>query len=323
MATFERLRVVAGGGGASADSDEVSSIGTVERQTRSGDAYVIGTIVDSKIDFTGRFGYTRVEMDLEDSLGGTLKRDRYGITPALGAIWRPSQDIRLRAAGGRTIKRPFVANQTLKPTQVAGFNEQFDDFDGTRADWLGLGFDVRANASVRFGAEALLRWLARPKVDTEDEDSTEHDHRALGYLYWTPTDRLALTAEVIGEIYKSNPEDDLPELRVSTVSLPLGVTYTSPLGWFAGAEAAFVTHDVDRLGRTSEIVLEQEDQGVLIDVIAGYRFPKRAGIFSFQVSNLLDTRLSFQDESLRTMREQINPRFVPSRTFLATLTFNF
>ena len=59
------------------------------------------------------------------------------------------------------MKRPYVANQTLQPTQLAGFNEQFDDLDGTRADWLGLAADIRASAAVRLGAEMTLRRLAR------------------------------------------------------------------------------------------------------------------------------------------------------------------
>ena len=75
-----------------------------------------------------------------------------GLTPGHRRDLAPCRAVRLRAAGGRTIKRPFVANQTLQPTQLAGFNEQFDDLDGTRADWLGLAVDIRASDSVRVGA---------------------------------------------------------------------------------------------------------------------------------------------------------------------------
>jgi len=47
------------------------------------------------------------------------------------------------------------------------------------------------------------------------------------------------------------------------------------------------------------------------------------GIIAFEVANLLDRHLSFQDESFRTSRGQLDPRFVPSRTFLVSATFNF
>ena len=69
-------------------------------------------------------------------------------------------------------------------------------------------------------------------------------------------------------------------------------------------------------------IAEQVRYGVLVDLAVGYRLPKRRGILALQVDNLLDRQLSFQDESFRTSRE-LNPRFVPSRTFLATLTLNF
>jgi hypothetical protein len=105
------------------------------------------------------------------------------------------------------------------------------------------------------------------------------------------------------------------------VTVPLRLTYSAPAGWFATAGVAFVAQDVDRPdnGNTTDL----DSNGVLLNLGAGYRLPKRVGVLSFQVTNLLDQDLSFQDESFRTSRNQVNPRFVPSRAFLATLTLNF
>ena len=66
-----------------------------------------------------------------------------------------------------------------------------------------------------------------------------------------------------------------------------------------------------------------DSNGLLVDLGLGYRLPKRRGVVALQVTNLLDQDLSFQDESFRTSRGQVNPRFIPSRMFLATLTLNF
>ena len=41
-------------------------------------------------------------------------------------------DLRLRFAWFETVKPALIANQTLEPTQVAGFNQLFDDTNGTR-----------------------------------------------------------------------------------------------------------------------------------------------------------------------------------------------
>ena len=54
----------------------------------------------------------------------------------------------LRAAGSRRLKRTLVTDQTLEPTQVAGFNQFFDDADVTEAG-------VRGRPSTRSSARRL------------------------------------------------------------------------------------------------------------------------------------------------------------------------
>ena len=67
----------------------------------------------------------------------------------------------------------------------------------TRADWLGLGVDVRASESVRVGVEVLLRRLAREVSDLHRQER-DADDRAMAYLYWTATNRIAASLELIG-----------------------------------------------------------------------------------------------------------------------------
>ena len=216
--------------------------------------------------------------------------------------------MRLRAAAGRTIKRPYVANQSLQPTQLAGFNEQFDDLDGTRADWLGLAADVRASQAVksrcRDDAAALDARVGPGDSDHKLDD--QRDERAMAYLYWTPTDRIAASLELIAERWSAKKRDNPHQLRVRTWTVPLQLTYTTPAGWFATARPAFVVQDVDAFGASAEEI-RLDSEGVLVDLAAGYRLPKRRGIIALEVTNLLDQHLAFQDESFRTSREEVNP----------------
>jgi outer membrane receptor protein involved in Fe transport len=278
------------------------------------------------LDLTARLGYADVtsEDQADQEAGGTLDDETgmSGLTPGLGLIWQPAGPVRVRAAAGRTIKRPFVANQTIQPTQLAGFNEQFDDLDATRADWLGLAVDLRASDSVRVGAEAVLRRLSREVVDPDgNRNDSQDDDRALAYLYWTPTDRIAASLEVIGEDFSADKSDDPVPHKVRTLTTPLQLTYAAPAGWFTTGRVAFVAQDVDQPEDGQN--RDHNSHGVLVDLTAGYRLPKRLGIVALQVTNLLDQDLAFQDESFRTSRGRVNPRFVPSRMFLATLTLNF
>ena len=227
--------------------------------------------------------------------------------------------MRLRAAAGRTIKRPYVANQTLQPTELAGFNELFDDLDGTRADWLGLGVDVRASEAVQLGAEATLRSLsfqvAPPGGHRHD---TQDDDRAMAYLYWTPTDRIATSVSLIGESFSAKDQDNPDVLDLRTIAAPVQLTYTLPAGWFATARTTFVAQDVDLPGGAGSQT-DLDSHGVLVDLAAGYRLPKRRGIIALEITNLFDERLFFQDDTFRSGRAEANPRFLPSREVLHRL----
>ena len=63
------------------------------------------------------------------------------INPKLGVQWNVTDDIRLRAAAFQVVKGPLSTNRTLEPTQVAGFNQFFDDDAGTVARRFGIGSD--------------------------------------------------------------------------------------------------------------------------------------------------------------------------------------
>jgi hypothetical protein len=207
----------------------------------------------------------------------------------------------------------------LQPTQLAGFNERFDDLDGTRADWIGLAADVRASAAVRLGAEMIVRRLAVEGLHTGGRKlEAQRDDRAVAYVYWTPTDRIAASLELTGEYYSAKKRDSQDPVRVQTLTVPLQLTYTTPAGWFAMARPALVAQDVDKLNDD-----DLDSHGLLLDLAAGFRLPKRRGIIALEVTNLLDEHLAFQDESFRTSRGQVDPRFVPSRMVLATITLNF
>jgi hypothetical protein len=172
-----------------------------------------------------------------------------------------------------------------------------------------------------------LRRLARQRsYFAEDSDilhrhKSPNDDQAMAYLYWTPTDRLAASLELIAEHYSARKRDNPLVLDVRTVTAPLQLTYSLPAGWFATTRTAVVAQDIDlpEGGEKEDL----DSHGVLVDLAAGYRLPKRRGIIALEVMNLLDRDLAFRDESFRTSQGEVNPRFVPSRTFLATVTLNF
>ncbi len=116
---------------------------------------------------------------------------------------------------------------------------------------------------------------------------------------------------------------DIPT-QVETITVPLGVRYfrTTGLGagFFAELVATYVHQEVD-LPPTSTFGRDRDDF-VLVDAAIGYRLPKRRGILSLEVRNLLDEGFLFQDVNIQ-LAEPSNPRFIPDRTILLRLTLNF
>lgn len=96
--------------------------------------------------------------DIED-----LDLSRSQINPKFGFSWSPSNDTTIRAAAFRVMKRPFASNQTIEPTQLAGFNQFFDDPDGTDSVRYGVGLDQRLTDNLFAGLEVSWR-----KVDLLD-----------------------------------------------------------------------------------------------------------------------------------------------------------
>jgi len=68
----------------------------------------------------------------------------------------------LRLAYIETVKRALLVDQTIEPTQVAAFNQFFDDQPGTRAKRYGIGIDARFASTVYGGVEASNRDLVVP-----------------------------------------------------------------------------------------------------------------------------------------------------------------
>jgi outer membrane receptor protein involved in Fe transport len=131
-------------------------------------------------------------------------------TPKVGAQWQITDRLRVRAAATRTVKRLLVVNQTLEPTQVAGFNQLFDDANGTRSDRYGIGLDARLTGNLYAGVEFSKRDLdvpvpaVRPDGTVTTTKENQNELLYLGYLYWSPLPDWAFSAQIVYDKFKGN-----------------------------------------------------------------------------------------------------------------------
>ena len=253
------------------------------------------------------------------------------VSPKLGVQWSVTDRILLRGAYFHTVKPLLANNRTLEPTQVAGFNQLFDDPNATKMRRYGVGLDWTLTDSLFVGAEATWRNLDAPFIDTDAGragfvNQNEQTHRA--YAYWTPIPEIALSAELVYDRFKSErsvftDEDFYPE-DLETISVPLGIRYFHPTGLFAGFSATYVDQSVERVPGNELELSDGDDNFVVLDASVGYRFPNRLGIASLEFNNLLDNGFEYQDDSFREFDDapSIGP-YIPDRQILARITLNW
>ncbi|HNP52619.1 MAG TPA: TonB-dependent receptor, partial [Nitrosomonas nitrosa] len=250
----------------------------------------------------------------------SLTLDRFN--PKLGLQWNLTNEIRLRFAWIETVKTPLITNQTIEPTQVAGFNQIFDDPSGTKSSRIGIGIDTYLGKKIFGGIELSSRNLQVPIHNLENlsfsfEDQKEKLYRT--YLYGTLHQNWAVTGEMQFEQFSRAEAGTAPH-EINTLSTPVGINYFNPRGLFANLTGTFVLQEIDRLKPENEN--EGTEKFFLLDAALGYRFPNRKGILSVEAKNILDQAFLFRNINFFTS-EPINPRFVPTRTIFARLTLNF
>jgi tetratricopeptide (TPR) repeat protein len=257
--------------------------------------------------------------------------DKDQLNPKFGFIWNPVARTTLRGAIFSTVKRTLITNQTLEPTQVAGFNQFYDDANGSDTWRYGLGVDQKFRNDLYGGIELSKRDLnvpylvvpsapppptdgpptngpptgpptdgpptgPPPSPQTSEVDWEESVARA--YLYWTPNKWLGLRAEYIYEEFDRDKEFVAGTKNVKTHRIPLGISFFHSSGLTVNLQGTYFDQEGDFLRQDEENPLNfvsGEDQFWLVDLSLSYRFPKRYGFISIGVKNLFDEDFNYQD----------------------------
>ena len=231
--TSERFRVISGLGHFDANRDETVDVGI--QLPVPPFAIASSTSEEFPISHTNAYVYSQLDMapSLTLSLGSSGDfLDGRGIevnqfNPKAGLSWQPTRTTTLRAAGFRTLHRSLISNQTIEPTQVAGFNQLYDGVEGEEAWRYGLGLDQKLGRRLFTGAEVSWRDLTTPTVSVEDtevvRDSwTEQFGRA--YLYATPHSHVGLSLEYLYERFRREGNlGDEQIAKLGTDRVPLGI----------------------------------------------------------------------------------------------------
>ena len=283
---------------------------------------------DSDVSHTNVYLYSNIHLpyDLTLTIGGSgdffdsddsESADEDQFNPKFGIIWNPWQNTTLRAAAFRTLKRSLITDQTLEPTQVAGFNQFFDENDGTDAWRFGGAIDQIFTQRIYGGAEFTYRDMDVPFNDPAgDLQNANWDEKILRtYLFWTPHKWFSLNAEYMYEDLHRDEDFADGAKDVETHYLPLGLNFFHPSGLSASLKGTYVDQDGEFERATNIRTFEDGDDNFwLFDAAINYRLPKRYGFISAGVKNLFDEDFEHFDT------DRNNPRIQPDRTAFVSIT---
>ncbi len=237
------------------------------------------------------------------------------INPKIGLQWDIFQNLRLRLAWFKASRNNTLANHSIEPTQVAGFNQFFDDPNGTRTERKGIGLDFRPTNTIYSGIEASIRDLKVPFLDEENFDKQrEQLYRA--YLYFSFYPNWSVNGEFQFEKFDRTKKDNLPN-EIQTMRLPVSINYFNPNGFYSKLSGTYINQKVEQTESVNSDFF-------VVDTTIGYRLPGRRGLVSIVARNLLNNNFRYRNPWFFVSdTEQPLAQFVPTRTFFARLTLNF
>ena len=282
----------------------------------------ISTAITNKI--THHFnGYSYAHVNLLKNLTGTLGvsfdsvtgdfglKDQHQPNPKAGITWSPFTGTTIRAAAFKVLKRTLATNQTLEPTQVAGFNQFFDDSNLTRSWRYGGAIDQKFTKELFGGVEFSKRDLTVPLTANQEVDWTEHLART--YLFWTPNPLVALRVEYQLERFRRDNLFISGMKNLDTHRVPLGINFFHDSGLSAFFMATYYNQD-GRFLNFSVGPQSGRDDFWTVDAGLRYRLPNRYGFLTVGATNLFDKRFKYFETDLN------NPAIQPKRAFFTRIT---
>ncbi|MCF6323597.1 MAG: FecR domain-containing protein [Gammaproteobacteria bacterium] len=293
---------------------------TTQRPTKYRNGYLYAQL-KHRHNFTWTLGLSI------DDVQTTLK-DSNQLNPKLGISWQPDHHTTIRAAAFRSLKRDLANNQTLEPTQVAGFNQFFDDINATDSRRYGIAIE-RRHSTLFGGIELSKRALVVPFGSTINGVNNiveakwrERLHRA--YLYWTPVSWLAASSEYRYEAF-SRPAERSIDQRDPSTGIPSLKTQQLPISanlfFNNGLTLQMTTTKVRQSGLFYQPELQEivasADQFWVTDFSLSYRLSKQAGRITVGAKNLFDKTFVYHNTDIA------NTRLLPERIIFTRFSVTY
>ncbi len=337
---MDTLRLIAGAGYFESDIHELITIRDTLIDPVFGTQIIdpVTTTKDEKTRHSNGYLYLNIDINKNLSLitgisidsiqDDSNDTDNDQLNPKLGLQWDVTNSTTLRAAAFRNLSRNESLHRSIEMTNIAGFNQLFDDPVGSDTRRYGVAIDHNFSTELNAGIELSKRdiestlSIIQGQVSSESVGIDEFSHRA--YLYWSSTDNVSIGTEIH---YEKNEREYIPSTantmipnKTTTLEMPIFIHYFHPKGWFSKLIATYIDQEVE-FSNINGGTDSDDNQFWLMDASLGYRLPKRNGIISLEARNLLDKDFKYQETDL--FGKQRLPRYEPDQTLLLRFTLSF
>lgn len=251
-------------------------------------------------------------------MSGDYMKDAYvdstTLNPKFGLTWLATPETTLRLAAFKTTKFNLTNNQTIEPTQVAGFSQLFDEADATQSWRVGAGVDHRLSKSMMLGYEWSQRRLKQPYSDgSAADDSMAIFYQRLQRAYWN----VVFLDGLVGTLdYQYSDMNAFEAQQLVTHKVPFRLSFFNANGLSATFKTTFY-HQQGLYPTSSRTLDAKKSSFVTLDLAAQYRLPNRHGMISLGILNLLDQDFLFTDyDSKQSM-------LFPERVFHSSVVLSF
>ncbi|MGA1824943.1 MAG: tetratricopeptide repeat protein [bacterium] len=304
----------------------MTNVQTINHDTQHTNLYIYSSINYPK-NATVTIG---VSGDFFDSnRPSTPDRDQYN--PKFGITWNPAPSTTIRAAAFRVLKRTLITDQTLEPTQVAGFNQFFDDADSTDSWRYGCALDQKFAHTIYTGVEFSRRDLhvpgliyigTTPTVETKIEQVDWKEYMGRAHLFLTPRTWLGLSTEYQYERFVRDENFNHGIKKLTTHRVPVGITFFHTSGLGISLNATYINQDGDfqddaQSAPGNPLFNHGEDEFWIADAAIRYRLPRRKGFLSIGAINLFNQNFQYHETDVH------NSPIQPERIVFGRVTLIF
>ena len=244
----------------------------------------------------------------------------------LGVDFQVTDGLSIRSAAFRNIKRPLGIDQTLEPTQIAGFHQFYDDSEGSQSENYALGLDYEVMQNISIGLDSVYRELAYP---TTSGDAPSEGVRLIRdrlystYGYWG-IENWSASVQYFAERY-GYLDGNLPNnqaVKMLTERVPLKVSYNHKKGISLSSTMSYVAQTSYFKLVSNVDTFSQEDDFWVLDLEAKIYFWRKQGAIIIEIKNAGEKSFIFKDTKfLDGTPEPLV--YASARTVLARLSLRY